>query len=121
MKLLLAFTLLSALVLAGCSGSGGEGTVPPQDDEGRYIIRLTSANQFSPETAKVPVGATVRWVHDGGAPHDVQGDGFSSGVTGGMDEGDTFDHEFTEAGTYRYECAVHAGAGMTGTVIVSDE
>src|SRR5688572_17202999 len=117
MKALLAAALLSLLALAGCSGSGG-GVVPSQDDEGRYVIHLTSGNRFSPMEAKVPEGATVVWVHDGGAPHDVQGDDFSSGRAAGMEEGDEFEHTFEEAGTYHYFCHVHEGSGMKGTIVV---
>jgi plastocyanin len=119
MKAILAVALLSALALAGCSGGGA--TVPSQDDEGRYVIHLTSANKFSPSVAKVPVGATVVWVHDGGAPHDVQDDGggFTSGVAGGMREGDEFEHTFGEAGTHSYSCHIHEDAGMRGKLVVS--
>lgn len=117
MKALLALALLSLLALAGCSGSGG-GVVPDQDDEGRYVIHLTAGSKFSPMEAKVPVGATVVWVHDGGAPHDVQGDGFTSGSPGGMREGDEFEHTFNEAGTYSYVCDIHQGSGMKGTLVV---
>lgn len=120
MKAFVAIALLS-LALAGCSSPGAEGGVTPdQDDEGRYVIHMTSASRFSPAVAKVPVGATVVWVHDGGAPHDVQGDDdrFSSGAAGGMREGDEFEHTFTEAGSYSYVCHLHHGAGMKGTVVV---
>lgn len=122
MKALTAILFLStlgALALAGCSGSGGEGTVPQQDSEGRYIIRMTSGNQFVPATAKVPVGATVVWVHEGGAPHDVQGDDFSSGPAGGLREGDEYDFTFEEAGTYAYHCIIHQGSGMKGKIVVA--
>ena len=121
MKLLLGLALLSSLVLAGCSGSGGDGTVPTQDDEGRYVIHMTSSNRFSPPVAEVPVGATVHWAHDGGAPHDVQGDGFSSGATGGLTQGESYDHAFTEPGRFEYVCRVHEGAGMKGTIVVADD
>jgi plastocyanin len=30
----------------------------------------------------------------------------------------TYKHRFAKAGTYRYVCTPHAGAGMKGTVIV---
>lgn len=117
MKLLVAASLL-VLLLAGCAGSGGEGTTPDQDGEGRYVVEMTSSNRFNPMVAKVPAGSTVVWVHAGGAPHDVQGDGFSSGPAGGMREGDEFEHTFAEAGRYEYHCKVHEGSGMKGTIVV---
>jgi plastocyanin len=118
MKALLAASLLVLLALAGCSGSGGDGTEPRQDGEGRYVIEMTAGNRFSPAIAKVPVGATVVWVHEGGAPHDVQGDGFSSGPAADMTEGDEYEHTFDEAGSYEYHCDVHEGSGMKGTIVV---
>ena len=122
MKALAAILFLStlgALALAGCSGSADDGTVPPQDSEGRYVIHMTSSNRFTPALAKVPVGATVVWIHDGGAPHDVQGDGFSSGPAGGLREGDEYEFTFDEAGTFEYHCIIHQGSGMKGKIVVA--
>lgn len=121
-KPLLVALLLSSLLLAGCSGSGGgAGKAPSQDSQGRYVIHLTSANQFSPANAKVPVGAVVVWHHDGGAPHDVQArDGsFSSGSAGGLTNGMEFVHQFNETGSWSYFCHVHEGSGMKGTITVA--
>src|SRR5688572_2243420 len=121
MRSFLVLALLAGLLLAGCSTPKGSGTVPDTDGEGRYVIRMTAANKFDPVVAKVPLNATVVWEHDGGAPHDVQGSGFSSGDTGGMTEGDEYDHQFTKAGRFEYTCRVHQGSGMKGTLIVEDE
>ena len=119
MKAIAALALLSLTLLAGCGSSSGPAT-PPTDDEGRYVIELTSGNRFSPASAKVPVGATVVWEHMGGAPHDVQAEdgAFSSGPVGGMREGDEFPYTFEEAGTFEYVCHVHQGSGMKGTITV---
>jgi plastocyanin len=120
MKAILVALLLSSLLLAGCSGSGGASTTPQQDSEGRYVIHLTSGSMFSPANAKVPKGATVVWHHDGGAPHDVQArDGsFSSGPAGGMTEGEEFTHTFNETGTWEVFCHIHEGQGMKGKITV---
>jgi plastocyanin len=53
---------------AGCSAKG---TVPPMDDQGRYVIRMTDALRFEPAEARVPSGATVVWVNAGQEAHDV--------------------------------------------------
>lgn len=115
-----ALLLLSALLLAGCSGSGGAGKVPEQDSQGRYVIHMTAGNQFVPANAKVPAGSTVVWIHDGGAPHDVQADdeSFSSGRHGGLSDGMSFAHTFNETGSFPYYCHIHMGSGMKGTVTV---
>ena len=121
MKAIAIALLVASILLAGCSGSGGgAGRVPEQDDQGRYVIHMTAGNQYSPANAKVPVGATVLWVHDGGAPHDVQAkDGsFSSGKAGGITSGMSWPHTFNEAGSFSYFCHVHDGSGMRGVVTV---
>jgi plastocyanin len=117
MKALLALALLSTALLAGCTGSSAPVT-PPRDDQGRHVIEMTASNKFVPAKAEVPAGATVVWVHAGGAPHDVQGTGFSSGPAGGMRAGDEYAHTFAEPGSYDYYCHVHLGSGMKGTLTV---
>jgi len=119
-RLLLAVAV-AAVLLAGCSGSPSA-TTPTKDSQGRYVIHMTSANQFSPAHAKVPVGATVVWMNDGGgANHDVQArdESFSSGAIGGLHEGDSFAHTFNQTGSFDYFCHVHDGQGMHGTITVS--
>lgn len=116
MNPVIALTLLSFALLAGCSTPGAG--APEQDDEGRYVIHMSSGNKFSPADATVPVDSTVVWEHDGGAPHDVHAaDGsFGSGEIGGIQSGEEWEHDFDETGSWDYECHVHAG--MTGTITV---
>src|SRR5688572_17660959 len=63
--------LFACGLLAGCTAT--DGVVPEQDAEGRYVIRLTADDRFDPAEARVPKGATVAWVVDGGR-HDVNAD-----------------------------------------------
>jgi plastocyanin len=60
----------------------------------------------------VESGATVTWVWDGRAPHDVTGQGFQSQEQ----SSGTFRHTFERPGTYPYECTIHPG--MEGSVEV---
>lgn len=116
MKLLLALLATSAFLLAGCTGSS-DGSVPAQDDQGRYVIHMTASQRFTPSHAEVPVGAKVLWVNDGGV-HDVTGhDGWESPRL--MPEGATYERTFAEAGSYEYHCTLHSG--MTGTLHVEGE
>lgn len=55
----LLLALLGALLLSGCFA----GTTPPQDAQGRYVIRMTEANRFEPADARVPAGAVVLWLN----------------------------------------------------------
>lgn len=125
MRFLVAGALL-AIALAGCSEETG--TVPAQDDDGRYVVHLTAENRFEPAHARVPAGATVAWVVDGGA-HDVSADdgSFSSAEGRPEDEqgfptllqpGETFTHTFPEAGTWTYWCHTHHEMDMQGTITV---
>ena len=70
-------------------------------------------------TSTVNVGDSVTWNWADALPHSVvslSGPGsFDSGVLTGA--GQTFSFEFTQAGTYTYQCSVH-GPSMTGTVTV---
>jgi amicyanin len=71
---------------------------------------------FQPAELKIKVGTTVTWTNKDSVGHDVTGAGFKSGAAGGMQQGDTFKHKFTAAGTFKYRCTVHPN--MKGAVIV---
>lgn len=118
--MLLATLVLTAITLAGCTGSGpsDDFVTPDQDDEGRYVIRMTSALRFVPEKAEVPLGATVVWVHEGGGLHDTRADDglWESAL---LDEGEEFDFMFDEAGDFAYSCKPHRASGMTGIIRVA--
>ncbi len=120
--LLMASLALIALSLAGCSGGGGGAITPTQDDDGRYVIKMSASggNIFLPKAAKVPAGATVVWVNEGATPHNVIADdgSFNSDSETGdfLVKGDEFEHSFPAAGTVRYQCHLHPG--MVGTVTV---
>lgn len=71
---------------------------------------------FDPPQVEIAAGTTVTWTNGEAIPHTVTAaDGtFDSGV---LEEGGTFEHTFTEAGTFDYACAIHPG--MTGSVTVT--
>jgi plastocyanin len=118
MKAFAALVLLAAL-LAGCSNSTAGPVTPPRDAQGHYLIHMMTSNQFGPKDAKVPVGANVTWVHDGGAQHNVvdMGGSFTSDDLGHpLGPGQSYTHRFDAAGTYHYHCAYHTGMEATLTV-----
>jgi plastocyanin len=70
----------------------------------------------SPDTLNVKSGTKVTFTNEDGFAHTVtaKDKAFDSG---NLDQGDTFEHTFAEAGTFEYRCAIHNS--MTGKVVVS--
>lgn len=120
MKLLLALAAVAALLLAGCNGGSDGGSTPETDGQGRYVIHMTANNRFTPADAKVPVGATVVWVNDGGV-HDVTAHDDAWKSPRLMPEGASYERRFTTPGTYEYHCDLHASQGMTATLVVEGD
>ena len=109
-----ALALGTALVLAGCGGDEGGGGAEADPVTG--VSQVTAKdNRFTPAAIQVPAGTTVTWAFkDGFVPHDVAGDGWTSGEPR---RSGTFTHTFDRPGTYPYRCTVHDG--MTGRVVVT--
>jgi plastocyanin len=118
---LLTILAMSAFLMAGCSGGSGPAT-PEQDGEGRYVIHMTaSGNRFDPADAKVPANATVVWVNDGAAPHNVVAEDqtFNSDRDNGAQHiraNEEYEYHFNKTGTFHYVCHLHSG--MEGTITV---
>jgi 3',5'-cyclic-AMP phosphodiesterase len=70
---------------------------------------------FSPATASVPVGTTVRWTNHDDVPHTVVSteQKFKSPV---LDTDEQFSHRFEAPGAYSYFCSIHPK--MTGRIVV---
>jgi plastocyanin len=99
-----------AFAATACASPGSAG--PPPSVEGPAVA--VRDYQFEPTTLTVERGATVTWVWEGRAPHDVVGQGFES-----KDQSSgTFRHTFEQPGTY-YECTIHPG--MEGSVVVKGD
>ena len=103
------------------------GTDHDQVPDGEVLMRLVA---FRPDTLTVPIGTTVTWRQGDAGFHTVTSGTVRqdpAGVTptsdgrfdsGRVAEGDTFEHQFTEVGTYPYFCAVHP-ATMRGEIAVT--
>ena len=121
------------LVAAGCGGGdgddngssdsgGGDGSASNSGEaSGGAGAKVGMANvQFDPKDIAVKAGETITFTNDESIPHDVHktsgpGKDFSSGDTGGMQQGDTFELKLDDPGKYEYVCNVHA-PGMAGTI-----
>lgn len=81
----------------------------PSSADGPPIVGVTSVNMgdeaFSPPVIQVTQGATVTWTFsDGGTEHNVVGDGWG---TANPQSSGSFEHTFTQPGTYFYKCTLH--------------
>jgi plastocyanin len=129
-KLLALILACLALGLVACGGDdddgggggGGDSSQQPADSGGGGVEVSMENIQFSPKDVTVKAGETITFTNKESIPHDVHktsgpGDDFSSGDSGGMQQGDTFELKLDQPGTYEYVCNVHA-PGMTGTITV---
>jgi plastocyanin len=112
---LAAVALAAALVLAGCGGDEGGGGGTAATPVAGVTQVAAKDNRFSPGAIQVPAGTAVTWrFEDGFVPHDVKGDGFTSGEP---KRKGSFTHTFDRPGTYPYRCTLHDG--MDGRVVVT--
>ncbi len=80
-------------------------------------------NTFRPGEIEVAAGTTVVWENRGRNDHNIlQVDGKAWGVsTDKFAPGDSYQHRFTEPGTFAYYCSLHGTTtkGMVGTIVVT--
>lgn len=141
----LATVTAGSLALAGCTGGSGQrsaagssdgaydgwfqgvenydGTVDETGSDEVVVKVGTQANGggfgFGPAAVEVSVGTTVVWEWTGaGGTHNVVAEDGSFESAYARNQGETFEHTFDEAGTYRYYCQPHINMGMKGAVRV---
>jgi plastocyanin len=86
---------------------------PPESAAGGEVTAVDFA--FEPEATEIEAGESVTWSNDGATIHNVKGKGFFSEA---IDPGASYEHRFTEPGTYEYLCNLHPDQ-MRGTVVVA--
>jgi copper binding plastocyanin/azurin family protein len=71
------------------------------------------------DTVAVNGTATWTWVNTNATPHSVQSTGAPAFTSSALKTGNgqTYQFQFTQAGTYTYNCAEHGNA-MTGRIVV---
>lgn len=119
-----------AVLLSGCVSEAPD---PVDPGTGDVVIVMTDDLTYAPATAQARVGQTVVWQNPSSMPHTVTADPslaanaanvslpadaepFASPL---VSAGGAYSRTFTVAGTYRYFCQPHEGAGMIGVLIVS--
>ena len=70
---------------------------------------------FSPAALTIANGVTVTWTNMDTAPHTVTADD-NSFTSGTLNQGDTYTHKFTAAGTVNYHCNIHPSMKASVTV-----
>jgi plastocyanin len=95
-------------------------------------VVMTRESRFEPARLTVARGTTVTWRNEAPAPHTVTADpaqaqtaanvqlpaGATPFGSESLPQGQTFTHQFTVAGEYRYVCRIHEASGMVGAVVV---
>jgi plastocyanin len=108
----LTLALLGTILLVGAPGWWW-----PEGRTAGVIVGVTSNDTFSPRAVTVNAGDTVTWQFDGSRHTVTSISGPGPSWTSGEQSAGTFDHTFTQAGTYEYVCALHGN--MSGTVVVN--
>ena len=122
-----ALPLLAAVALAaaGCGSSNSSSSSSSSSSSqaapatstasgGGKTVTIDMKNiQFSPSSATVKVGQTVKWVNQDSAPHNVTGGPLHSKTFG---NGGSFTFTPKKAETISYVCTVHPNMKATLTV-----
>jgi amicyanin len=72
---------------------------------------------FSPASLAIKTGDSVTWTNGDSVPHTVTSDSGTELSSSHLNNGQTYSHTFTAAGTYNYHCSIHPM--MKGTITVA--
>jgi plastocyanin len=117
-------TAAGAAAVAGASGTAaaqeGEGSGESGGGATEVTVGPGGSLVFDPETATIAPGSAVKFVWDSGG-HNVHPDDGDWGHQPIEDAGFSFTTPpFEETGSFDYVCDPHEGAGMVGTIEVSE-
>jgi plastocyanin len=118
---------------ASCGGSSSSPTgmtnnPPPTPPPAGSVTVTIQDFKFTPAVDTIKVGTTVQWMNNGPSEHSTTSDtGIwdSQGLTpptGGAG-GATFQHTFSQAGTFKYHCTFHPPSlypMFVGTIVVTN-
>jgi plastocyanin/uncharacterized membrane protein YozB (DUF420 family) len=90
--------------------------------QGQKELVVPMANfVFNPQQLVIPVGTTLIWVNQDGAPHTATADDGTAFKSDLLSTGQQFAHTFDQLGDFPYYCELHGAAGgvdMAGLVRV---
>lgn len=104
----------------------------PPSAKKEFVIYMTNNLKFYPEEIEIKPGDTVEWKNTSELIHTVSDDpaqavikkdasmpeGAKPFTSGKIEPGQTYQHTFNKAGTYKYFCTIHEVEGMRGIIIV---
>ena len=105
--------------LSGTAPSGGAVAQTVSGAPANVNVGETEALKFVPDSATAKVGDVIQWKNEGTSLHNVVFDNQQVPSSDPMNQGDTFEVKFTQAGTYTYVCKFHETQNMRGTITVS--
>jgi plastocyanin/uncharacterized membrane protein YozB (DUF420 family) len=101
------------------TAAGGQ-VQPVAQNQNELIVPMANF-VYNPQEVVVPVGATVVWVNQDGAPHTATADDGALFKSDLLSKGQSFKHTFSAVGEFPYFCELHGSAGgvdMAGTIKV---
>ncbi len=111
-------------IACGLLSTGCTAPTPPPPQVGVTDVDMRNI-AFSPNEVTIQQGETVRWTNlETFIPHTVTsgnpGDADAGALfdSGNMASGDSFSHQFDQAGTFIYFCEIHPGIMVNAKVIV---
>ena len=107
---------LTFLALGGPSAAGGCVNEARPAESTDPAVRIDKC-QFMSAVLRVPAGTRVTWTNADFLPHQISGIGWGR-TQSSLGAGDSYSHDFTEAGIFPYFCPLHPG--MAAVVLVGD-
>jgi len=107
-------TLLGVWVyLTWYTGAPREGALVASTQSNEVVVPMAGF-VFNPETVVVPLGGSVVWINQDGAPHTATAENDSVFKSDLLSKGQSFRHAFDVVGEFPYFCELHGSAGREG-------
>ena len=122
MKIIIIIIFITILIF-GCNKSDNPvtNTTPPPSTSGTHVVSVSNI-VFNPNSVNAKVGDTIKFVWSSGT-HTTTSTSVPSGAATWdspmTSTNTTFLYIISKAGTYNYQCSIHASMGMTGTFIAN--